>query len=755
MRAAAVVLVVGLLLAPSVSLGLPSGKKWSLESCGTCASNKQCLSGRCVPVFKFANTVQNTGGTTVNGAQKLAYSTVVSRMAEAFKNWTSARVTTCQTSWSSVFGGSFSSPAGTAAVVGTDMTNNVIWLGGAYWRYSSATLALTTTTFTTSTGEIVDADMEINNNLDWSDTSAAGTYDVESTVLHEAGHFLGLDHTPGNALSVMYPTIAQGTTKRSLAPTDTTDLCTVYPGAAGSQGSICLTSTECTGGRVCEGADGASSKICTADCTGPTDTSCPTGYTCQGSSSGYACLTQLGSNDLCQFCTTGSDCATGVCVTDRKSLWCSASCSNDDQCGSGFKCDTSNFCVPNTSCTNQCTGSGQANCAVGFECVGGTCVPTGKLGDRCEVLGLCAACTTCVSDAVDTSIAYCRACCDGQASDGFCKGCAPATCDSSMACVGLANGKDKVCIPSSGAAVCQACGTGNPCQAGLTCMSGRCHSTCNPFAPGNCSACFDFGNGDGLCSCDDEVAHVAEPCGQSPTSLRACDNGLECVASPTPFCRVPCTLTDPNACRSGETCTPLSSKAVCLPSTAGNQCTACTSGGTCGNSQLSCYATRCYLTCNVNTSGRCANCVQIDGTGNGLCACPDQLVGPGENCGLPDIHFCQMGTLCVDSICRAECDPKLPISPCAIGSECKPYAGSNYCLPVTGGGAGGGTGGGASGGGSGGGGGFVGLKDGGTGGGGITQPTLCGCSSLGQAAVYAPLMLLAWVGRRKRRVTQT
>lgn len=748
-------LVLVFLAVGSLAEATPSGKKWALSACSatvSCPANMQCAANRCVPLFRIATTIQNTGATVLNGAQKVPYATVISRMGEAFQNWTSDRVTACDTAWGSVFAGTFSAPSGTEAINPTDGQNSLIWLGGPYWRYSSLTLALTTNTFITASGQLIDADMELNNNLDWSNTAAPNTYDFESVVLHEAGHFLGLDHTPANALAVMYPVVPLGSTKRVLASADTADVCTVYPGDTGGQGVTCTVGTQCTGSRVCEGAIDGSSKMCTANCTGPADDSCPTGYSCQSSSAGYACLTQVGASDLCRFCTTGSNCNSGVCVTDRTALWCSISCSSTAQCGTGYTCDPSHFCVPKTSCSMQCTGGNASECAVGFTCQSGTCRPSGNVGERCEVLGVCNACIACVADATDPSLAFCRACCGGAATDGFCNSCTGTTCNANQACVGLANGKDQVCIPSSGGSACQTCNNTNaPCQTGLVCTAGRCHAPCNPFAPANCAACFDLGGGTGQCSCDDEVAHVGDPCGQTATSLNACDNGLLCVPSPTPYCRVPCTITDPMACRVGETCTSLSGKTVCLPSSAGNQCTSCAAGNTCLNSQFSCYGNRCYLTCNINSSGRCATCVQVDANGNGVCACDDQIVESGANCGLPTIASCQPGTLCVESICRGQCDPKVAASTCPAGSQCRPFANAHYCLPPTnqGGGQGGGTGGGELGGGTGGGG-FTGIKDGGEGTDSTKNPPVCGCS-VTQASLLGPLMLLAFIWRRKPR----
>jgi hypothetical protein len=205
-------------------------------------------------------------------------------------------------------------------------------------------------------------------------------------------------------------------------------------------------------------------------------------------------------------------------------------------------------------------------------------------------------------------------------------------------------------------------------------------------------------------------------------------------------------LGDANACRQGETCSSINGQDVCVPSAVGNQCTACTASGTCNNSQLDCYAQRCYLTCNINSSGHCPTCVQTDVNGNGLCACDDQIVGAGQRCGSLDIAYCQPGTLCVESVCHSQCDPKASPSTCDSSQTCQPYADSSYCLAVAsqGGGQGGG---GTTGGGQGGGGGSP--PDAGAGPGPVRNPALCGCTSFGQASLLGPLFLLALAWRRK------
>ena len=79
---------------------------------------------------------------------------------------------------------------------------NVITFHDSAWPYSASsgadTLALTTVFFDGDTGEIYDANVEINSNLD--DFSVSGTPsgredDLNAVLTHELGHFLGLSHT--------------------------------------------------------------------------------------------------------------------------------------------------------------------------------------------------------------------------------------------------------------------------------------------------------------------------------------------------------------------------------------------------------------------------------------------------------------------------------------------------------------------------------------------------------------------------------
>ena len=150
---------------------------------------------------------------------------------------------------------------------------------------TSGSLAITTVHYVVSTGEIVDADMELQawdgktqttgfyftctpagssceSAQLYQPTAGCVAYDVANTVTHEAGHVLGLDHVCNPAYAApfdacgslsedtMAPNATAGdTNKRTLEADDIDGVCTIYPAgnstatsqAASSQSSGCST----------------------------------------------------------------------------------------------------------------------------------------------------------------------------------------------------------------------------------------------------------------------------------------------------------------------------------------------------------------------------------------------------------------------------------------------------------------------------------------------------------------------------------
>jgi matrixin len=109
------------------------------------------------------------------------------------------------------------------------------------WEHGSTAIAVTTTTSISSTGEILDSDIELNDANHFFtvvDAPPCGSrppapdcvsIDVQNTMTHEAGHTIGLDHTddPSATMAAFAP---EGeTSKRTLNPDDVQGVCDIYP----------------------------------------------------------------------------------------------------------------------------------------------------------------------------------------------------------------------------------------------------------------------------------------------------------------------------------------------------------------------------------------------------------------------------------------------------------------------------------------------------------------------------------------------
>jgi hypothetical protein len=115
----------------------------------------------------------------------------------------------------------------------TGANQNVIVFRDDKWPHhdTNNTLALTTVTFNPDTGEIYDADMEINTHdqrVTLSDPVPSDGYDFASIVTHETGHFLGMAHS-GDSKATMFASYSPGmTAMRNLTADDVDGICTVY-----------------------------------------------------------------------------------------------------------------------------------------------------------------------------------------------------------------------------------------------------------------------------------------------------------------------------------------------------------------------------------------------------------------------------------------------------------------------------------------------------------------------------------------------
>lgn len=114
------------------------------------------------------------------------------------------------------------------------------------WPHAAGALAITTLTFNSRTGRVLDADIEMNGVPNGSrefhfavcpDQGGCTQIDIQNTVTHEVGHIVGLDHpvagTPGASETTMFNSAPPGEIKkRSLSQDDMDGVCSIYPAAA-------------------------------------------------------------------------------------------------------------------------------------------------------------------------------------------------------------------------------------------------------------------------------------------------------------------------------------------------------------------------------------------------------------------------------------------------------------------------------------------------------------------------------------------
>jgi hypothetical protein len=347
--------------------------------------------------------------------------------------------------------------------------------------------------------------------------------DVQTVLLHETGHCLGLDHQPFYPESIMQGDILPGEEQHDLSPTDDDILCQRYPTTDGI-------GSPCTGAGTCGSAipgiacvtqnlpGQPNAQFCTVGCDIGSGVPCDTPLVCQSSTAfaGHngACLRPGTTTTLvgaaCQSATQVQDCGSSIAICQDPvpdpgggGVWwqdgyCTQGCdTGQPQCPSGSTCIQLNYNGTSTPvCMQTCT-VGSAQCRPGYACAlaSGTTSADGVCIPRC------------FTDA-DCGLGFtCRSC------DGLCV---------------LTNSSTQVGDP---------CGLDTDCGAGQVCLPLTTYSN-----QGQCTL----------------------PCG---TGCGACPGGSTCQPVPGAnnqyFCLRGCN--GPGTCNSGLQCGNLPTGKACLP----------------------------------------------------------------------------------------------------------------------------------------------------------------------------------------------
>jgi hypothetical protein len=427
-------------------------------------------------------------------------------------------------------GDTYECPSGAACITAncnTDNCNlasaeNIIYFVDADWTViaDSATVALTTNLYIPDTGYIVTSDMEFNAvDYQWRAggigcaSGGAKCFDVETVALHEAGHFLGFNHVMCSD-AVMFPQGTGTQENHALTSHEKTAICTIYPprpatvATARYTGEQCYQNSECptSPAHVCIKPVGMTSADawgwCAKTCT--TTAGCGTGFICTQQDGGSQKFCKPGPNktggsvaadpggsgtalDICQACSAGDQCSSGVCINQGGTSdgICTQTCVNGELPSGG---SASNACPQGLACvaTDQgwyvCWPDDPVGCAAQFS--------RGKLNDTCYL----------ENDTSTTQDDWFKACGADLVCFVFKQRCG----GRQGACVTYCNATDRPCSAESGYTCCFGVDDAGTC---LGTATDRPHGSCFDIRRpgescvtaeqsmcGNGASCFHFGD---------------------------------------------------------------------------------------------------------------------------------------------------------------------------------------------------------------------------------------------------------------------
>jgi hypothetical protein len=167
-------------------------------------------------------------GSSKNQIDAPAFEKVI---ASAFNTWSSANCGAgTHPSISAMSGGQ--TPSSVVEYVQGQPNANIFMFRDDTWLATipGSALALTTVSYDSNTGQIYDADVEVNGtggNI--TNGRPSDGADLPSIITHEIGHFLGLDHSPKPSATMFITYKAGSGNLRVLDPDDVAGICAIYP----------------------------------------------------------------------------------------------------------------------------------------------------------------------------------------------------------------------------------------------------------------------------------------------------------------------------------------------------------------------------------------------------------------------------------------------------------------------------------------------------------------------------------------------
>jgi len=166
------------------------------------------------------------------GSAKLDMGTFRSLVETAFQTWETASCGAGGPTIDAQFLGPTSRSAlGYDTKAGAKNASAIVFWDDAWPNGSSNEVILTTLTFNKETGEILDADMEVNTAeiaFTLSDPVPPNGTDMQSALTHEVGHFFGVAHSSERTATMFAKYTPGSTFFRDLTDDDVAGICSIY-----------------------------------------------------------------------------------------------------------------------------------------------------------------------------------------------------------------------------------------------------------------------------------------------------------------------------------------------------------------------------------------------------------------------------------------------------------------------------------------------------------------------------------------------